>query len=425
MSAAILPLPTRTPGPAGPAAPLTDGRMPGFERVRAAAMLLVVAFHAALPYAHAELPGLLWAVPVNGEVGRPAGLLADPLFWAAEAVIMPLFFAMSGFFSGRLGERREPEAFVAGRVRRVLVPLIVGVCTVVGLSLAVWSVSFPLTDRATWREFRRFNFPEPIRDTLWGPAHLWYLEYLFLWAMLQVPLDAVVRAADAGRNRAAARVLAAVDRIGASPWRFLLLSGAVGAVLAIRPEVYLGFQHGWFPFRAKFLHAGACFLFGWLCWRHRASIAEEGGLRWPLWIAAAISVWPVVWLAGEVNAGLYPAELLALPVGWCTGLTVNAALAHGVSSRRPAGRVVRRLAGASFWVYLVHQPLVGAAQLGLWFVPIPPDAKFAAVLAGVTAVCLAAEPLSRRTRWGRLLTGQPPAAKPAPVPMSRPLRRAA
>ena len=425
MSAAILPLPTRTPGPAGPAPPPATGRMPGFERVRAAAMLLVVAFHAALPYAHAGLPGLLWAVPVNGEIGRPAGVVADPLFWAAEAVIMPLFFAMSGFFSGRLGQTRAAEDFVAGRVRRVLVPLLVGVATVVGLSLAIWAVSFPLTGRSTWREFRRFNFPEPIRGTLWGPAHLWYLEYLFLWAMLQVPLDAVVRAADEGRNRAAARALRFVDRVGASPWRFLALAGAVAAVLAIRPEVYLGFQHGWFPFRAKFLHAGACFGFGWLCWRHRAALAGEGTLEPLMWLAAAGGVWPVVWLVGEVNAGVYPAEWLAVPVGWCTAVTVSAALLHGAASRRPAGRLAAWLAGASFWVYLVHQPLVGGMQLALWFLPAAPDAKFAAVLVTVTAVCLAAEPLSRRTRWGRLLTGQAPPRERAAVPAAEPLRRAA
>ena len=425
MSADVLPLnPVPVPAKTAPAKP-AGGRLPGFERVRAGAMLLVVAFHAALPYASAELPGLLWAVPVNGEVGRPAGVIADPLFWAAEAVIMPLFFAMSGWFSGSLGSRKSPEEFVAGRVRRVLVPLCVGVVTVVGLSFVIWSVSFPLTGRATWREFRRFNFDEPIRDTLWGPAHLWYLEYLFLWAMLQVPLDAVVRAGDEGRNRFAARVMAWVDRLGASKWRFLSLTAAVGVILAIRPEVYLGFQHGWFPFRAKFLHAGACFLYGWLCWRHRASLAAQAKLQWGLAVGAAGACGAAVWLAGRVNAGDLPAEALAVPVGWCTGLTVSAALLHGAGSRRPASRLTVWLAGASFWVYLVHQPLVGAAQLGLWFVPIPPDAKFLAVLVGVTGACLAAEPLSRRTRWGRLLTGRAPLAAPESAPVAEPLRRAA
>ena len=423
MPADVLPL--RPPAPA--ASP--EQRLPGFERVRAGAMLLVVAFHAALPYASAELPGLLWATPVHGEVGRPAGVVADPLFWACEAVIMPLFFAMSGWFSGSLGSRKSPEEFVSGRVRRVLVPLCVGVVTVVGVSFVIWSISFPLTGRATWREFRRFNFDGSIRETLWGPAHLWYLQYLFLWAMMQVPLDAVVRAADAGRNAFAARALRVVDRVGASPWRFLLLTGAIGVILAIRPEVYLGFQHGWFPFRAKFLHAGACFFYGWLCWRHRASLAAQAKLQWGLAVGAAAACGAAVWLVQRVNAGELPAEALAVPVGWCTGLTVSAALLHGAGSVRPASRLTAWLAGASFWVYLVHQPLVGAAQLGLWFVPLPADAKFALVLCGVTAACLLAEPLSRRTRWGRLLTGRPPLASPVAVPdaapAEEPRRRAA
>lgn len=185
-----------------------DDRLPGFDRVRAGAMLSVVALHAALPYACAALPGLLWTVPVPGE---DYGLLADPLFWTAEAVVMPLFFGMSGFWSARSGRRSNAGAFVAGRVRRVAVPLVVGCLTVVCVSLVVWVLALPLTGRIDWADARRLALPDWVNDVLWGPSHLWYLEYLFLWALLQVPLDAVAAAADRGENPTAAGVLARLD----------------------------------------------------------------------------------------------------------------------------------------------------------------------------------------------------------------------
>ena len=405
---------------AAPAAP-PAGRLPGFERVRAAAMLAVVAFHAALPYARGELPGLLWAVPVTGE--NP-GAVADPLFWAAEAVIMPVFFALSGYFSGRLADRQDAAAFVAGRVRRVAVPLVVGCATIVGLSLAVWLVSFPLTGRASWGEALKMRPPEGVNDLLWGTAHLWYLEYLFLWALLQVPLDATLAAADRGENRTAARLLGPLDRAVSSPWRWAVLAGGVTVVLAANPEVYLGFQHGWFPSTPKFLHAGVCFLFGRFAWRRRESLAASGRQVWPLTVAAAASVVPVVWAARGAVGGNFSDRMLAVPVGLCAGLTVTAALVHGATSTKPAGRVVRRLAGASFWVYLVHQPLIGAAQLGLWFVGWPADAEFALAFAAALSLSLLAEPLATRTAWGRLVTGQGP-KRVEPPRESVPLQRAA
>ena len=416
---ATLPLSPSVPAPGASG----DGRLPGFERVRAGAMLLVVAFHAALPYACGALPGLIWVTPVTGE--NP-GTLADPLFWAAEAVIMPLFFAMSGFFSARLGETREAGAFVAGRTRRVLLPFLVACGTVLLLSLTVWMLALPLTGRATWREFVRFNPPRELREQLWGTAHLWYLEYLFLWALLQSPLDAVARAADRGENPLAARLLGRLDGWTRSPLRWCVPAAGLAVVLGVAPEVYLGFQHGWFPHPAKFLHSGVCFLFGWLCWRNRDALAGSTRQTVPLALAALASVAPVVWAVRSVIGGDLSDRLLAAPVSLCAALAMTAALVHGAGSRRPAGRVVAALAGASFWVYLLHQPLVGALQLGLWFVEWPADAEFAVVFVAAAGFCLASEPLSRRTAVGRALTGRT-GRKPVrrAVPVDLPVRRAA
>ncbi|QDT16326.1 acyltransferase family protein [Alienimonas californiensis] len=408
--------------PVAPATAVDDGRMPGFERVRAAAMLLVVAFHAALPYACGELPGLLWTVPVGEE---SAGLLADPLFWTAEAIIMPLFFGMSGFWSARLGQRGDVAGFVSGRVRRVFVPLVVGVATVVTASLVIWVVSLPLTGRLSWDEFRELDLPGSIEDVLWGPSHLWYLQFLFLWALFQIPLDALAAAADRGEEPLVARVLGRLDAIMRTGWRWTLPTAGLAVVLAVEPEIYLGFQHQWFPHPAKFLHAGVCFLFGWLCWRNRASLATAGSTFLPLTLAAAAAAVPLVLTVREAVLRDGSERGFVLPAALCAGLATTAALVHGASSRRPAGRIVTALAGASFWIYIVHQPLVGSLHLGLWFVDAPPDLEFAAVFCVALGLTWAAEPLSRRTRWGQLVTGRSRPAADSVLPTAEPQRRVA
>jgi peptidoglycan/LPS O-acetylase OafA/YrhL len=48
--------------------------------------------------------------------------------------------------------------------------------------------------------------------------------------------------------------------------------------------------------------------------------------------------------------------------------------------RRPTP-VIRYLAGASYWIYLIHFPIVGLVQADLFRVPLPTALKFAATWA--------------------------------------------
>ena len=315
-------------------------------------------------------------------------------------------------------------------------PLCVGWVGVVGLSLVVWLCGAALTGRASWAEALRANPPRAVRQQLWGTAHLWYLQYLFALAVLQIPLDVWARRADDGDAPHFARVLGLYDRLAASRWRWVPVSCGVAWVLACDPAVYLGFQHGFAPFAGKFAHAAVCFFFGWLCGRNRAALAGHGRDAAGLLFAAACACGAVIPLAHAAAAGDVSARWLAVPVGLVAGLAVTAALTHGAASRTPARPAVARLAAASFWVYLVHHPLVGALHLGLWFVDIPPDLECGLVLLIAVGLCVLAEPLSRTTRPGRLLTGRgwtlpEPAAEPATVPLpvpapgAAPARRAA
>ena len=388
-------------------------RWHGFDRLRAVAMLAVVGLHAAYAYSRHPMPGLVWPVPVGFDAGAEPGALADAFFWLAEAAVMPLFFAVSGFFSGSLSARTDVRPFLRHRVKRVLGPLGVACLTVLPLSLAVWCVGLAATGQMTWTDLRRLNPPDDIKPDLLGTGHLWYLQYLFLLAAMQAGLT--------GR-RWTEPVLRAADRVFRSPLRPALIAVPLIAVLAADPLVYLGFPHRFWPVPAKFAHAAVCFAFGLAAWRNR-DVLPRGGSVWTASLfapAVLLSTWAALGGTGD-------ARTTALPVGMFGGVLVSAALSRAARPSPVPRRWVTLLAGASFWVYLTHHWLVGVAHLALHAVPLPGDAKFLLAWSAAAAACVAAEPLSRRTRLGRRLVGrpEPPAIVPRPLPDAIPVRRAA
>ncbi len=101
------------------------------DALRAFAMLLGIVLHAALAF----IPGA-WVVSdasVEGE-GTPFALLVA----AVHGFRMPVFFLMSGFFTAMLWRQRGLRALVTHRARRVLLPLVIAMLTVIPLTWVAW-----------------------------------------------------------------------------------------------------------------------------------------------------------------------------------------------------------------------------------------------------------------------------------------------
>ncbi|MFO0120901.1 MAG: acyltransferase family protein [Inhella sp.] len=94
-------------------------RLDALDRLRAGAMLAGVAFHAAL--AHSPMVQPLWLT-----ADRAQAPWLDGLLWPMHLLRMPLFFWLAGFFAAWQWERRGAGGLMRDRVRRVLVPLVVG-----------------------------------------------------------------------------------------------------------------------------------------------------------------------------------------------------------------------------------------------------------------------------------------------------------
>lgn len=104
-----------------PPAPPPDPRRHDLDALRAAAMLLGIVLHAGLSFA--PFP---WPVQDTRQ-SESYGLL----FAAIHGFRMPVFFLLSGFFTAMLWRRRGLKSLLSHRLRRVFLPFLLGVFTIV------------------------------------------------------------------------------------------------------------------------------------------------------------------------------------------------------------------------------------------------------------------------------------------------------
>jgi len=214
--------------------------------------------------------------------------------------------------------------------------------------------------------------------------HLWFLWFL-CWLV------------------AAFAVLARLERLPTGRWRWCLVP------LSLLPQVLMGqsmsgafgadTSFGLLPLPHLLLFYGCFFFFG------VATFAAEGmetrlGTHWRLLLPAAA----LLFAAGVATIGIRPAATVLQPAyAWAMSLGLIGCFHRFFP--RPDERVAW-LADASYWMYLVHVPLVLTAQMAVRAWPLPGGVKFLLVLGGVIAVLLVSyQWCVRPTIIGRILNG--------------------
>ena len=354
-------------------------RLHALDATRAIVMILGVVLHVAWAY----LPGLGPYWPL---AGRSSSTTLGLVFYVIHMFRMIAFYLIAGFFARGLLQRYGFGGWVRNRFRRVFVPMVLAYLTlgpIMALALA-WSVV----------RSGRAGSATPIglllaQDGI-PPFHLWFLYYLLLIYAAAIPARWLfARFVDAGGQRRA-RIDLAVTRMLRSPWAPLLagIPCAVGLVLSQGWDIWLGIRT---PDRSLIPEApalgvyGLTFAFGWVLQRQPPAINHLGE-RWPSNLAiAAVATLGSLALIGVVPtyrptpAGArtvaYAVMYATAAWGWTFAL-IGVAVARFGESRTSW----RYLADASYFVYLVHLPLVLWLQAALRDVAWHWSIKFSIIL---------------------------------------------
>jgi peptidoglycan/LPS O-acetylase OafA/YrhL len=311
-----------------------------------------------------------------------------------HAFRLTLFFLIAGYFSALLVERIGERRFVGHRAQRIALPLAVGMVTIVPLDNLLLDWTRDRVNRAAGGETTRGLL-----------HHLWFLWHLLLYYAVALGLRRIPVA-----KALADRAAAALPRLLASPAALPAL--AVAAAVLLLPSVRWGPQSSsdLLPSAGSFIYYLAPFGLGWLV--RRAGMPALRGLEGNPVIHAAIAIvaaYGVVKLLPPASErGAFALTPRHLAVVGLTGLACWAAIfaCFGVAARAAERAWVRYLSDASYWMYLVHVPLLLAMQ-GTVLIEDPPLAVALTVPLAITvAISLAGyQYLVRHTVIGRTLHG--------------------
>ncbi len=379
-------------------------RLHGLDALRAGALLLGVVLHASLSF----FPQQAWIV---ADDSRSTG--AAVVFFAIHLFRMTAFFLIAGLFAHMMLARRGWIGFVRDRLVRIAAPLAVfWVPVMAGIVTAlVWNAHAnglvaPGAPPPPPPSYDWTNFPL---------THLWFLWVLLLFygatLLLRAPFAALDRGGAWGR---------AVDRfIGAAigPWTPVLLAAPLALALWLDPAWIAFFavptpDEGLVPDTAALVGFGLAFGLGFLLDRRR-DLLDRIAAWSPLFLAMAAVSGVAAWvLAGGPRLAPMAEPTLDKAVAAATvafAVYASALAAVGLCLRFLSGRSPARryLADASYWIYILHLPLVMLAQVWMQDWSGPWWAKLAGLSLGVFAICLVSyELLVRHSFLGRFLHGR-------------------
>jgi len=380
------------------------------DALRGTAMFLVVTLHAALGYTRINIPELVWASRES-----PSQILFDPFCWWAMGVSLPLFFTISGFFAADLFESRGPVGFLKNRWERILAPFLAGGAVILPICLVVWTYGWLVTNRCTWREIRRMKFhTKGLQPNLYGPAHLWFLEYLLVMLLVFFLYKMVSRALRSHRTSTPEPALNAGKSLLFSPLRPLLVAIPTAIIIWFSRDpsgmdAVLDRHNSFLIDPVRLLHHSVFFLVG--VWLQRHHLQLEKLIPYSLaYLAISIPVFAgravllrEGWLRTLDQIEIFASAGLGAIFGW---LIVFGFL--GVYRRylnQPSTRI-RYLADSSYWIYLWHFPIVGLVQVDLYGAPVHAMFKFVAVLLVTFGLGFSSyQVMVRYTMLGRWLHG--------------------
>jgi peptidoglycan/LPS O-acetylase OafA/YrhL len=397
--------------------PPTD-RLHALDAVRAGALLLGVLFHAAMAY----LPGPQAWVVMDVERGVGAGIA----FFTLHMFRMTTFFLIAGFFAHMLFHRRGVKGFLADRSKRIVIPLLVGwpILFAAIVAATIWAAAV-MNGGVLPKEPPPMPPPPPFAFPL---THLWFLYVLLIFYAGALLLRSPVALVD--RGGALRRGVDTVVRlVFATPLAPVFCALPMFGALAMTPNwmFWVGVptpDNSLLPNTTSLIAYGFAFGLGWLLHRQATLItAFKRGWIGHLGLAIALTAWLLAQsnflphfqptAAGPMKIALAGAYALA---AWCwlfafTGAALTFCAGHSTARRY--------IADASYWIYLVHLPIVMVGQVALSQLPWPWALKYLLVLVFAFPLMLGTyELFVRHSFIGGVLNGRkiPRAPKPGAQP---------
>jgi glucan biosynthesis protein C len=340
------------------------------DLLRAAMMLLGVIYHAVeLVYASGN--------------HLSHNIFVDAFLWTAHSFRMPVFFLVSGFLAASVLAQKGKDFFLANRIQRILLPLLLSLPLLLPLQMLMeyHEKQFFLQDPSlagflgTWKTALNFLY--------WRPKlhHLWFLSYLFLASLLLIFLRRYIRA----------------SYLSARGWLFFTCCMLFFSMSLMKTPGIVNSPTALLPNLPVFLYYFSYFFFGWI-WRER-DIEKSGLFIW-LWFPISCVFLSTLSLPSSISMLLYPCFALSLTLYLfekAQGIKIKPGLRHLISYG----------VDSAYWVFLAHFFILYPGDLLLMKLQISHFARLLLLLGFTYTLCFASYHFWVRYSWiGQILNGK-------------------
>lgn len=366
---------------------MSADRYHGLDALRGIAMVLGIVLHASLPYIPG-MPSSIW--PTDNSSSYAVKIIFEFIhMWR-----MPLFFMLAGFFGHLVISRRSWKYWWNNRFLRI------------GLPIAVFFPVMGMTLPWIWKYGHTGDF-HFFYSNIGQPFHLWFLWQLLIFTLLSIALGLpykglsfLIQQLNGGERqmlssvfRKLVNLIAIIVFKARIPIGFILVCGVAnfwsGGELMINP-----------------LGSGMYFLFGFSLYKN-ASLFSFLKKRWGYYLLAAIfvfSVYVILDMNGveDITQFIYQTEMkgnetrnLGLFTLTMYGLDIIGAVLFSMGFIGLAeakfgsyNGFSRFISDGSYWMYLIHLPIVALTTFFLFGWPILPEVKFILAIGVTGGVCL-------------------------------------
>jgi peptidoglycan/LPS O-acetylase OafA/YrhL len=371
------------------------------DNLRALAMLLGVYLHGALAYA--EPSRSVWIAT------NPQGNVAiDVSIWWIHLFRMGLFFLLSGYFAKLMIQRKGLKPFLWNRGIRIVLPfvlfwpLLMAAMTIV----FVFAFSYVKEPQGLLQVIvAASQNPDAAKSsTPYTTMHLWFLYYLLMFSLIAAVASRWTRLK--------------FDWLFQRTWvlalsPLALVPGVMGGGLPIAsPE---SFVPVWWPFA----YYGLFYWVGWQLFGREVLLDRLQPWCWLLVLASVLlfvphyCLLPVLDIAliqqATESRSLTPYLLESMLASYLSALLTLSALLVGQRFLVRSNAWLKFCADSSYWVYLIHLPIILFLQTLLIPIALPVLGKLVVVTLVTWFFCLATYVVFvRYTPIGWMLNGKRP-----------------
>jgi len=363
-------------------------RFHGLDAVRGIAMLLGIVLHASLPYIEG-LPKGLWPSDKNTSNIIPI------IFEFIHIWRMPIFFIISGFFANLVITRKSLIIWWKNRFLRLVLPAMI-FFPIVSLTIP-WIFKYGYTGNIN------FFFSNEGQ-----PHHLWFLYHLFIFVLFsifikffgliiykffkQINLIVVVDIFNTVKSFLGRHIFDSRFPI-LMIFVFFIFNLFTGADLIINP-----------------LASGLYFLFGYRLYKNNL-LFDFIKSNWKFYLIGGLTVTIIFFILNTQASNFAKEDVRWIP--WVILKISSAVLLSfsfiGLAEQKFSNLnpIVRFISDSSYWVYLIHLPLVAFITFFMFKITIFAELKFLIAIILTSAICLITyKYFVRSTIIGILLNGK-------------------